>query len=319
VPGAIGTKRIGILLAKAGILWAFLGLFIILSILSPAFITPNNLMNVVKQMSVNGIMGIAMTFVLILGGIDLSVGSLIALTSVCAAFFARQSLELPLIVPIAVSLLVGVAAGAINGFGIAYVGISPFIMTLAMMSCLRGLAQVLSNGTPIFGLSKQFNGIANGFVLGIPNLVYFLVVILIIGIFVLRKTVFGKWVYAIGGNEVSARLSGINTRWIKVVVYMSSGLLAGVCGVLMASRITSGSPIIGVGYELNAISAAVIGGVSMSGGTGNLLGTLVGALIMGVIQNGLDILGVSAFYQQIIQGLIIMVAVFLDIKSKSRI
>lgn len=319
MPGAIGTNRIGSLLAKAGILWAFLGLFIILSILSPAFITPNNLMNVIKQMSVNGIMGIAMTFVLILGGIDLSVGSLIALTSVCAAFFARQSLDLPLIVPIAVSLLVGVAAGAINGFGIAYVGISPFIMTLAMMSCLRGLAQVLSNGSPIFGLSKQFNGIANGFVLGIPNLVYFLLVILVIGIFVLRKTVFGKWVYAIGGNEVSARLSGINTRWIKVVVYMGSGLLAGVCGVLMASRITSGSPIIGVGYELNAISAAVIGGVSMSGGTGNLLGTLVGALIIGVIQNGLDILGVSAFYQQIIQGLIIMVAVFLDIKSKSRI
>jgi ribose/xylose/arabinose/galactoside ABC-type transport system permease subunit len=319
VPGAIGTNRIGGLLAKAGILWAFLGLFIILSILSPAFITPNNLMNVIKQMSVNGIMGIAMTFVLILGGIDLSVGSLIALTSVCAAFFARQSLDLPLIVPIAVSLLVGVAAGAINGFGIAYVGISPFIMTLAMMSCLRGLAQVLSNGSPIFGLSKPFNGIANGFVLGIPNLVYFLLVILVIGIFVLRKTVFGKWVYAIGGNEVSARLSGINTRWIKVVVYMGSGLLAGVCGVLMASRITSGSPIIGVGYELNAISAAVIGGVSMSGGTGNLLGTLIGALIIGVIQNGLDILGVSAFYQQIIQGLIIMVAVFLDIKSKSRI
>ena len=319
MPGAIGTNRIGSLLAKAGILWAFLGLFIILSILSPAFITPNNLMNVIKQMSVNGIMGIAMTFVLILGGIDLSVGSLIALTSVCAAFFARQSLDLPLIVPIAVSLLVGVAAGAINGFGIAYVGISPFIMTLAMMSCLRGLAQVLSNGSPIFGLSKQFNGIANGFVLGIPNLVYFLLVILVIGIFVLRKTVFGKWVYAIGGNEVSARLSGINTRWIKVVVYMGSGLLAGVCGVLMASRITSGSPIIGVGYELNAISAAVIGGVSMSGGTGNLLGTLVGALIIGVIQNGLDILGVSAFYQQIIQELIIMVAVFLDIKSKSRI
>jgi ribose/xylose/arabinose/galactoside ABC-type transport system permease subunit len=312
-------NRIGSLLAKAGILWAFLGLFIILSILSPAFITPGNLMNVVKQISVNGIMAVGMTFVLILGGIDLSVGSLIALTSVCAAFFATKSLDLPLIVPIAVALLVGAAGGMINGFGIAYVGISPFIMTLAMMSCFRGLAQVLSNGTPIFGLSQQFNGIANGFVFGIPNLVYFLVLILVIGIFVLRKTVFGKWVYAIGGNEVSARLSGINTRRIKVVVYMGSGLLAGVCGVLMASRITSGSPIIGVSYELNAISAAVIGGVSMSGGTGNLLGTLVGALIIGVIQNGLDILGVSAFYQQIIQGLIILVAVFLDIKSKSKI
>jgi ribose/xylose/arabinose/galactoside ABC-type transport system permease subunit len=318
VPGVTGTKRTVSLLRKAGILWAFLALVIVLSILSPAFMTPHNLMNVVKQMSVTGILGIGMTFVLILGGIDLSVGSIVALTSVCAAYFAKDSLGLPLIVPIAVPLLVGAAAGAINGIGIAYIGISPFIMTLAMMSVLRGVAQVLSNGTPIFGLSSQFNSIANGFVFGIPNLVYFLVIILLIGIFVLRKTVFGKWIYAIGGNEASARLSGINTRQIKALVYTISGLLAGICGVLMASRITSGSPIIGVGYELNAISAAVIGGVSMSGGTGDLLGTLVGALIMGVIQNGLDILGVSTFYQQIIQGLIIIVAVFLDIKSKSR-
>ena len=306
------------MLRKAGILWAFLALVIVLSILSPAFMTPHNLMNVVKQMSVTGILGIGMTFVLILGGIDLSVGSIVALTSVCAAYLAKDSLGLPLIVPILVPLVVGLAAGAINGIGIAYVGISPFIMTLAMMSVLRGVAQVLSNGTPIFGLSGQFNSIANGFLFGIPNLVYFLLIILVIGIFVLRKTVFGKWVYAIGGNEASARLSGIDTRRIKTMVYMICGLLAGICGVLMASRITSGSPIIGVGYELNAISAAVIGGVSMSGGTGDLLGTLVGALIMGVIQNGLDILGVSTFYQQIIQGLIIIVAVFLDIKSKSK-
>ena len=315
---AIDTNKIGNVLRKAGILWAFLALVIVLSILSPAFMTPHNLMNVVKQMSVTGILGIGMTFVLILGGIDLSVGSIVALASVCAAYLAKDSLGLPLIVPILVPLVVGLAAGAINGIGIAYIGISPFIMTLAMMSVLRGVAQVLSNGTPIFGLSSQFNSIANGFIFGIPNLVYFLLIILVIGIFVLRKTVFGKWVYAIGGNEASARLSGIDTRRIKTMVYMICGLLAGVCGVLMASRITSGSPIIGVGYELNAISAAVIGGVSMSGGTGDLLGTLIGALIMGVIQNGLDILGVSTFYQQIIQGLIIIVAVFLDIKSKSK-
>ena len=316
---AIGTRRLVVLAKKAGILWAFIGLCVVLAILSPAFITPNNLMNVIKQISVNGILGIAMTFVLILGGIDLSVGSLIALTGVCSAYFAQQATGLPLIVPIAVALAVGAAAGLANGIGIAYVGFAPFIMTLAMMSSLRGLGLVLSNGIPIFGLSKHFNAIANGFVLGVPNLVYFLIIVMAIGVFVLRRTVLGKWVYAIGGNEVAARLSGINTRRIKTLIYLGSGLLAGLCGVLMASRITSGSPIIGVGYELNAISAAVIGGVSMSGGAGNLLGTLVGALIIGVIQNGLDILGVSPFYQQIMQGLIIMVAVFLDIKSKSRL
>ena len=314
-----GKRSFGNLVKKTGILWAFLGLFIVLAILSPAFITPNNLMNVIKQIAVNGILGIGMTFVLVSGGIDLSVGSLIALTSVCAAFFARETTGLPLIVPIAVALSVGALAGLLNGVGISYVGFPPFIMTLAMMSIARGMGLVLTEGRPIFGTSPRFNSISNGFVLGIPNLVYFLVFLMVIGVFLLRKTVFGKWVYAIGGNESAARLSGINTRRIKTFVYVGSGLLAGLCGVLMASRITSGSPIIGSGYELNAIAAAVIGGVSMSGGAGNLLGTLVGALIIGVIQNGLDILGVSPFYQQVIQGLIIIVAVFLDIKSKSRL
>lgn len=314
-----GKQRAIDLVKKAGILWAFIGLFIILAILSPAFVTPNNLMNVIKQIAVNGILGIGMTFVLVSGGIDLSVGSLIALTSICAAFFARQTTGLPLVVPIVAALSVGALTGLLNGVGIAYVGFSPFIMTLAMMSITRGLGLVLTEGRPIFGMSPHFNNISNGFVLGIPNLVYFLVILMAVGVFLLRKTVFGKWVYAIGGNEAAARLSGINTRRIKTLVYVGSGFLAGLCGLLMASRITSGSPIIGSGYELNAIAAAVIGGVSMSGGVGNMMGTLVGALIIGIIQNGLDILGVSPFYQQIIQGLIIIVAVFLDIKSKSRL
>lgn len=306
-------------LKKAGILWAFFGLFIVLSLLSPAFITPTNLMNVVKQIAVNGILGIAMTFVLISGGIDLSVGSLIALTSVCAAFFARETSHLPMVVPITVALAVGALTGLLNGVGISYIGFPPFIMTLAMMSITRGMGLVLTEGRPIFGTSESFNNISNGFFFGIPNLVYFLAFLMAVGVFLLRRTVFGKWVYAIGGNESAARLSGINTKRVKTLVYVGSGLLASLCGVLMASRITSGSPIIGSGYELNAIAAAVIGGVSMSGGAGNLLGTLVGALIIGIIQNGLDILGVSPFYQQVIQGLIIIVAVFLDIKSKARL
>jgi ribose/xylose/arabinose/galactoside ABC-type transport system permease subunit len=180
------------------------------------------------------------------------------------------------------------------------------------------LGLVITNGRPIFNLGNKFTDLASGFTLGIPNLVYFLIAVLSLGIFILTKTVFGKRVYAIGGNEDAARFSGINTKKIKLQVYMISGFLAGLCGVLLASRITSGNPTVADGYELDAIAAAVIGGVSMSGGSGNLFGTLIGALIIGVINNGLDILAVSPFYQKVIQGLIIATAIYLDTRVKKR-
>jgi ribose/xylose/arabinose/galactoside ABC-type transport system permease subunit len=305
-------------LARGGILWAFIGLCVVLTFLSPAFIAPSNLMNVMRQISVNGILAIGMTFVLISGGIDLSVGSIVALTGVCAAFFARNGGPFPLIVPILLAVAVGGLVGLLNGIGIAFGKYPPFITTLAMMISIRGLAEVLCDGKPVFGLSQAFDKISNGYIGGVPNLVYFIVVLFVIGVLVLRKTVFGKWLYATGGNEESAKLSGVNVSAIKVSVYTISGTLAGLCGLLVASRIASGNPVVASGYELNAIAAAVIGGVSLSGGVGALTGTIIGALIIGVIQNGLDILGVSPFYQQIIQGLIIMAAVFIDSRGKLR-
>jgi ribose/xylose/arabinose/galactoside ABC-type transport system permease subunit len=301
---------------RASIFWAFLGLFAIMAIMSPAFISPANLLNVGKQISVNGILAIGMTFVLISGGIDLSVGSTVALTGVCAAYLAGEHSGIPLIIPVAVAMSIGGVVGVFNGMGVVFGKLPPFIMTLAAMITIRGLAEVLCDGSPVFGLSESFNQIGNGFVCGIPNLVLFVAGVALICLFALRALVFGKWLYAIGGNEEAAKLSGINIRLVKVCVYVISGVLAGLCGVLVASRIASGSPVVAVGYELNAIAAAVIGGVSLSGGSGNLTGTVIGALIIGVIQNGLDIQGVSPFYQEIVQGLIIMAAVFLDTRGK---
>lgn len=301
------------------ILWVFVALFIALSFLSPAFIKPGNLLNVAKQISINGILAVGMTIVIISGGIDLSVGSIVALSGVCASFLAVNDNSLPLIVPIIVALAVGTLVGLLNGIGIAYGRFQPFIMTLAMMISVRGIALVMTGGMPVFNLKDSFNSISNSSIFGIPKLVYFIVACMFIGQFILRKTVFGKWVYSIGGNEVAARFSGINVKRVKLLCYTLSGLLAGLCGLLMASRITSGNGNSAQSYELNAIAAAAIGGTSMSGGIGNIFGTIVGALIIGVIQNGLDILGVSPFYQQVLQGAIIILAVFLDSRSKSKL
>jgi len=310
------SRKLLLQMRKAGIFWAFLGLFGIMAVMSPAFVAPANLLNVGRQISVNGILAIGMTFVLISGGIDLSVGSTVALTGVCAAFFAGEHSGIPLIIPLLVAMSIGSVVGLFNGIGVVFGRLPPFIMTLAVMISIRGLAEVLCDGRPVFGLSQDFNQIANGFVFGIPNLVLFIAGVVLICLFALRALVFGKWLYAIGGNEEAAKLSGINIRLVKVSVYVISGVLAGLCGVLVASRIASGNPVVASGYELNAIAAAVIGGVSLSGGSGRLTGTVVGALIIGVIQNGLDILGVSPFYQQIVQGSIIMAAVFLDARGK---
>lgn len=303
---------------RTGILWVFLLIVGVLAILSPSFITPVNLMNIAKQISINGILAVGMTYVIISGGIDLSVGAIVAISGVCAAFFATQNSTYPLILPILAGIAVGGVIGIINGVGIAYGEFPPFIMTLASMITVRGFGLVITDGRPIFNLVDKFNNLASGFTFGIPNLIYFLVLVFALGIFVLNKTVFGKRIFAVGGNEEAAMFSGINTRRIKLYVYLISGVLSGFCGVLLASRITSGNATVGEGYEMNAISAAVIGGVSMSGGTGNLIGTLIGALIIGVINNGLDILAVSPFYQKVIQGLIIATAIYLDTRAKKK-
>jgi ribose/xylose/arabinose/galactoside ABC-type transport system permease subunit len=306
-------------LREIGIIIAFFVILIILMILSPnAFAKPANLVNILKQASINGILAMGMMFVIVSGGIDLSVGSIVALTGVIAATFAHPG-EYPLIVPIILSAVIGALVGCFNGASVAYGNIPPFIVTLGTMTIIRGVALIAANGLPVFNVARLFEAIGFVFVSDAVHylVVYFLVVAAICA-FVLTRTVFGRRVYAIGGNETAARVSGINTNRIKVAVYTISGFLAGLAGLLLASRLVSGNPTSGQAYELDAIAAVIIGGVSMSGGAGKWYGTVIGALLIAVIGNGLDILNVSSHFQLIIKGSIIIVAVLLDMKSKAK-
>ena len=282
---------------KTAILWVMIILILILSVISPSFFRGQNLLNIIKQASITGVIGVGMTFVLITGGIDLSVGSVMALSGTMAASVAVAEKNMPIALVI---------------------GFPPFIMTLGMMTIARGIPLVFTNGTPIFGLSEEFNMIANSRVLGVPSLVIFLVITVLAGHIILSKTVLGRRIYAVGGNEDAARLSGVSTAKVKLFVYVFCGILSGIAGILICSRITSGNGTVAEGYEMNAISAAVIGGVSMTGGSGNVLGMVVGAMILTIIQNSFDIMGVNSFYQNIIKGIIILLAVFLDLRGKKK-
>lgn len=306
-------------LREVGIFIAFFVILAILMILSPnAFAKPANLVNILKQASINGILATGMMFVIISGGIDLSVGSIVALTGVIAATFAHPG-EYSLIVPIVLSVVIGAAVGLLNGVSVAYGNIPPFIVTLGTMTIVRGVALIAAKGQPVFDVTKLFEGIAGGFVFNtIPHLVVYFVVITLVCAFIITRTVFGRRVYAVGGNETAARVSGINVDWIKIAVYTLSGFLAGIAGLLLSSRLVSGNPTAGQAYELDAIAAVIIGGVSMSGGAGKWYGTVIGALLIAVIGNGLDILNVSSHFQLIIKGSIIIIAVLLDMKGKGK-
>jgi ribose/xylose/arabinose/galactoside ABC-type transport system permease subunit len=310
------NKKLLQIFSKYGIFVAFIVLVLVLAIMSPPFLRPSNIINILRQTSVNGIIAIGMTFVIITGGIDLSVGSLLALSAVIATSFAHPG-EYPLFVPLMLGLMIGFICGAINGIIIAKKHIAPFIVTLGMMTIARGLALVYTNGRPVINLSDRYNNIAGGYVLGIPSPVIIFIFIILIGIFILHFTRFGRYVFAIGGNELAARVSGINTDRIKISVYALTGALAGLAGIVLSSRVMSGSPATGQSYELDAIAAVVIGGTSLSGGVGSIAGTIVGALIIGVMNNGLDLMDVSSYWQQIVKGLIIVLAVMLDRRNKT--
>lgn len=306
---AFKLREFGIII----VLFVLVGIFMIVT---PSFRNPRILLNVVKQASVNGILASGMMFVIISGGIDLSSGSVVALSGVMAAMMAKQS-GMPIILAILIGVFMGVCVGLINGFGVAYADLPPFIITLATMTAVRGLSLIISGGSPIYGLPESFEKFTNIFALDvIPILViYFLITILLSGL-ILNNTVFGRHVYAIGGNEISARVSGINVKLLKLKIYAISGALSGVAGVLVASRTTQGSPTSGQGYEMDAIAAVVIGGVSMTGGSGKWYGTAIGALLLAVMSSGMDIIGVNTNYQSIIKGIIIAVAVYFDLKGK---
>lgn len=303
------------ILGKYGIFIAFALLVILMGIISPPFFTPSNIINILRQTSVNGIIAVGMTFIIITGGIDLSVGSLLALSAVIATSFAHPD-EWPLIVPVCLGLLVGLAGGMVNGILIAKKRMAPFIVTLGMMTVARGLALVYTNGRPVINLSDGYNKIGGGYFAGIPIPVLVFVAIVAIGAFLLHYTRFGRYTFAVGGNELAAKVSGIKTDKVKISMYAITGALAGLAGVVLSSRVMSGSASTGQGYELDAIAAVVIGGTSLSGGIGTIAGTVVGALIIGVMNNGLDLMNVSSYWQLIAKGLIIVLAVMLDKKNK---
>lgn len=308
---SLKANALSAFLIKYGILIAFLVICILLSIATPFFFTSQNILIVLRQVSINGILAIGVTFVIITGGIDLSLGSVLALTGVVAAGFAHPD-TYPLIVPIGLALMTGLIIGAANGFISTLGKVAPFIVTLGMMTIARGLALVWSGGRPVTNLSPAFNYIGGGDFLFIPvPILLFLLVIILSGV-TLKYTRIGRYIYAVGGNEEAARASGIRVNRVKLFAYILCGLLAGLAGVVLAARINTGQPNAGIAYELDAIAAVVIGGTSLMGGRGSIMGTVIGVLIIGVINNGLDLLNVSSYYQQIVKGVIIIGAVLLD-------
>lgn len=308
---SLKANALSAFLIKYGILIAFLVICILLSFATPYFFTSQNILIVLRQVSINGILAIGVTFVIITGGIDLSLGSVLALTGVVAAGFAHPD-TYPLMVPIGLALMTGLIIGAANGFIITLGKVAPFIVTLGMMTIARGMALVWSGGRPVTNLSPAFNYIGGGDFLFIPvPILLFLLVIILSGV-TLKYTRIGRYIYAVGGNEEAARASGIRVNRVKLFAYILCGLLAGLAGVVLAARINTGQPNAGIAYELDAIAAVVIGGTSLMGGRGSIMGTVIGVLIIGVINNGLDLLNVSSYYQQIVKGVIIIGAVLLD-------
>ena len=301
-------RRLG---PRVGLAAALVLLFAALSLARPNFLTVANLINLVRQISINGILAVGVTFVLLTGGVDLSLGSLVALTGVAAASFAHPG-QFPVIVPVAIGILAGAACGVLNGVVVTRGRVAPFIATLGMMTAARGLALLISEGKPVSNLRGSFTVIGSGQVWGVPVPVLVLCLVALAASVVLRKFRMGRYLYAVGGNQSAARASGVRVNRVKMFAYTLCGALAGLAGVVLAARITTGQPNAGAGYELDAIAAAVIGGTSLSGGTGGAGGTVLGALLMGVINNGLDLLNVPSYYQQIVKGVIIVGAVWMD-------
>ena len=289
-------------------------LCIVITIVTPNFLSVSNITNVFTQVSVNAIIAIGMTFVILTGGIDLSVGSTLAISSAVGASIVKSTGNVFL--AIIVAAVIGIAVGLINGLLVSKGKLQAFIVTLATMTIFRGATLVFTDGTPISKLPEAFVKIGNGKLGFMPIPVIITIIIAIIAVYALSQTRFGRYLYALGGNEDASRLSGINTDKIKTLVYVVSGFASAIAGVIITSRIGSASPNAGTGFELDAIAAVVIGGTSLVGGEGTITGTLIGALIIGVLNNGLNLMNVSPFYQSIVKGLVILIAVLLDKKSR---
>lgn len=306
-------------------LLALVLLVVALSLLSDTFFTVDNGLNVLRRISINLCLSIGMTMIILSGGIDLSVGSVLAFAGAVAAGLLKNGIALPfgnvflqftVFGAIVAGLGVGLALGLFNGFVITRFRLPPFVATLGTLSIARGLTRLWSGGFPITGLGKEFGFIGTGHLWGVPMPVWISAALVAVFVVVTRRTRFGRYLYAVGGNERAAKLSGLNVGRIKLLVYALGGLLAGVAGLLVAARVDSATPNAGISYELDSIAAVVIGGTSLSGGRGSILGTVLGCLIIGVLNNGLVLLAVSPDWQLVVKGLVIIVAVAIDRASR---
>jgi putative xylitol transport system permease protein len=319
--GWFSSDRRRLLIQEYGIFLAFLLLVVVLSFSNEFFLTGGNISNVLLQTSINGVLAIGMTFVILTRGIDLSVGSVVALAGIVSASFSTTSATAaiagapyPVAIGLAVGILVGVACGAISGAIVSRFSVPAFVATLGMLSAARGLTLIYGGGRPVPALTPAFRWIGTGDVIGIPAPVIILAVVFAASWWILSRTRFGRYIYAVGGNPHAAKTSGIDIGRIRFIVYVISGGLAGLAGMLLSARTGSALPQAGIAYELDAIAAVVIGGTSLSGGVGRVTGTLIGALIIGVMNNGLDLMGIQSYYQQVLKGALIVGAVMLDQK-----
>lgn len=290
-------------------------LFIVIAILNDSFIDPSNLKNLARQVSINALIAFGMTFVILTGGIDLSVGSILALSSALMASMIASGTNPQM--AIIYSAIIGTILGIINGIIVSYGKVAPFIATLATMTIYRGSTLVYTNGNPISGLTNDpvFTAFGQGFLLEVPVPAIVMIIAFLILFFVLNKTPLGRQTYAVGGNEKVSFISGIKIDKIKIFAYALTGCLCAIAGAILTARLNSAQPTAGMGYELDAIAAVVLGGTSLSGGKGKISGTLIGALIIGTLNNGLNILNVSSFYQQVVKGIVILLAVIMDRKK----
>ena len=294
-----------------GILIGLVVLFLFLSVATDSFLSTKNMLQVLRQICINGLLAFGMTFVLIIGGIDLTVGSVVAISGVSVVIMLNSGV--PLSVALVVALLLGAIVGLLNGGIIALTGMPPFIVTLSLQGTIRGIAYVITDGRSVSCDNAVFNAIGNGYLFGIPIPIYIVAFVMIVISILLYYTRFGRRMYAVGGNITAAGFSGIHVKKIMVQVYVLSGVLSALAGIILASRMYSGQPASGQAYESDAIAAAVLGGTSFNGGIGTVGGTLIGALVIGFLTNGLNLLHISSYVQMIIKGLVIIGAVGIDI------
>jgi len=309
------TKQLGRLANEYRAVIILIVFTVTLGVINPRFLHVGNVTNVLNQTSINALLAAGLTIVILTGGIDISVGSILAFTGATAAILMSHDVNVVLVVLLA--LLIGVVAGGFNGLFISRWNLQPMIVTLATLSIFRGATYLITNGSPVSVRSSLFRTIGGGKIFGVvPVPVVIMIVLFAVGHYVLTRTPFGRHIYAVGGNEEAAFLSGVSVTKTKLKAYVLSGALAAIAGLILTSRLASAQPLAGQGYELDAIAAAVIGGTSLKGGQGRILFTIIGALIIGMLNNALNLMDVSSYYQTVIKGLVILAAVLLDARSK---